>query len=43
MSFGVPQFVGGAPREMTVELLFDVTLCTPAKPSVRPITDACSR
>ncbi len=40
VSFGVPQFVGGAPRQMTVELLFDVTLSTPAKPSVRPITDA---
>ncbi len=40
MSFGRPQFVGGAPREMTVELLFDVTLSKPAKPSVRPITDA---
>ena len=40
MSFGVPQFVGGAPREMTVELLFDVTLSKPAKASVRPITDA---
>jgi nucleoid-associated protein YgaU len=40
VSFGIPQFVGGAPREMTVELLFDVTLSTPAKPSVRPITDA---
>lgn len=40
MSFGAPQFVGGAPREMTVELLFDVTLSQPAKPSVRPITDA---
>ncbi len=40
VSFGVPQFVGGAPRQMTVELLFDVTLSTPSKPSVRPITDA---
>ena len=40
VSFGVPQFVGGAPRELTVELLFDVTLSTPAKPSVRPITDS---
>ena len=40
VSFGVPQFVGGAPRQMTVELLFDVTLSTPAKASVRPITDA---
>jgi nucleoid-associated protein YgaU len=40
VSFGVPQFVGGAPREMTIELLFDVTLSVPAKPSVRPITDA---
>src|SRR5204863_54643 len=28
------------PRQMTVELLFDVTLSTPAKASVRPITDA---
>ncbi len=40
VSFGTPQFVGGQPREMTVELLFDVTLSKPAKPSVRPITDA---
>ncbi|MDP1848454.1 MAG: LysM peptidoglycan-binding domain-containing protein, partial [Solirubrobacteraceae bacterium] len=39
-SFGTPQFVGGQPREMSVEMLFDVTLSTPAKPSVRPITDA---
>jgi hypothetical protein len=40
VSFGVPQFVGGAPRELTMELLFDVTLSKPVKPSVRPITDA---
>jgi nucleoid-associated protein YgaU len=40
VSFGVPQFVGGSPREMTLELLFDVTLSKPAKTSVRPITDA---
>jgi nucleoid-associated protein YgaU len=40
VSFGIPQFVGGAPREMTVELLLDVTLSKPAKPSVRPITDS---
>jgi nucleoid-associated protein YgaU len=40
VSFGVPQFVGGSPREMTLELLFDVTLSNPVKPSVRPITDA---
>jgi len=39
-SFATPQFVGGQPREMTVELLFDVTLSKPAKPSVRPITDS---
>ena len=40
VSFGIPQFVGGAPREMTLELLFDVTLSKPVKASVRPITDA---
>jgi hypothetical protein len=40
VSFGVPQFVGGAPREMVVELLFDVTLSKPPLQTVRPITDS---
>jgi hypothetical protein len=34
-----PQFAGGAPRTLSVELLLDVTLSRPARPSVRPITD----
>ncbi len=39
-SFVAPQFAGGAPRELAVELLFDVTLSKPERPSIRPITDS---
>lgn len=33
------QFAGGQPRELTLELLLDVTLLRPKQASVRPITD----
>lgn len=38
-SLGRPQFTGGRPRALSLELLLDVTLSRPARPSVRPITD----
>jgi nucleoid-associated protein YgaU len=34
-----PQFAGGQPRTLSLELLLDVTLTRPARSSVRPITD----